>query len=282
MLCPEPLCRTEVLLHVERCHVCGADVGFPNVRATNTQSEVAALRKRFDNARTAAKGRGSLKVLENFGKAVTQSYAVLARSLGDLDALVKRNNALYVSFHNQVRAGQRIPENNDWDAGRVAAENTVHPNYSEHINYSALSLDGLGVSWWGEYSIVLKPAHITRRISIFEENPFIFCERHGVVAGKRPPLGFRASWPRRQDLAMAKLADKLVADTTPAQFASILLRQGDSKGSTDFLECHIYGPLHRSSIERVFGPRPKRRADLVIWKSVVSQLSKLNVDTKEI
>src|SRR5688572_6891173 len=64
--------------------------------------------------------------------------------------LVKSKNALYVSFHSQVRSGARIPEDNDWDKGRSAAESTVHPNYYENINYTALSLDGFGVLWWGD------------------------------------------------------------------------------------------------------------------------------------
>jgi hypothetical protein len=280
MLCPS--CQTEVLPNVERCHVCGADVGFPNVRAADSPNEVAALDARLSAVRTAARARGSLTVLEDFGVAVTQSYAVLARSLGDLDAFVKSDNALYVSFHSQVRAGLRTPEDNDWDAGRMAAESTVHPNYYEKINYSALSLDGLGVSWWGDYSIVLKSAHLVRRTSVFEENPFIFCERHRVIAGKRPPIGFRASWPRRQDLAMAKLADKLRSNTASSQFPRILLDQGTSRSTADFVECHIFGPLHRTSIEKVIGPRPKRRADLVIWKSAVSQLKKLGAVVEEV
>lgn len=140
----------------------------------------------------------------------------------------------------------------------------------------------LGVSWWGEYSIVLKTAHIARRTSVFEENPFLFCERHRVIAGKRPPLGYRASWPRREELAMAKLADKISSGTKSSDFASVLLNQGTSRGNADFVECHIFGPLHRSSIEKVIGPRPKRRADLVIWKSVVSQLTKLGAVVQEV
>jgi hypothetical protein len=128
MLCPDPACQKEVLPHVERCHVCGADVGFPNVRAADAPAEVAALDRRVTTTRTTASARGSLGELEEFGRAVAQSYAVLARSLGDLDAFVKSDNVLYVSFHSQVRAGSRTPEDNDWDMGRMAAESTVHPN----------------------------------------------------------------------------------------------------------------------------------------------------------
>jgi hypothetical protein len=158
----------------------------------------------------------------------------------------------------------------------------VHPNYADQINYTALSIDGRGVIWWGAYSIVLKNAHIARRTSVFEENPFLFCERHHVIAGKRPPLGFRASWSRRQDLAMAKLGDQLTATTNQTEFAPILLSQGTSRANADFIECHTFGSLHRSSIERVVGPRPMRGPDLIIWRSVVAQLQKLGAIVEEV
>jgi hypothetical protein len=223
-----------------------------------------------------------LAVLDDFGRAVRQSLAVLARPLGDLDAFVKSENLLYVNFHSQVRSGSRIPEDNDWDKGRTAAESTVHPLYHEKINYSALSLDGVGVLWWGEYSIALKEIHIARRTSVFDENPFLFCERHRVIAGQAPPMGFRATWALRDELAMAKLVGQISPTTQPNQYPPILLGQGTSRDDADFIECHTYGPLHRSSIERVIGPRPKGGPDLIIWKSVVAALQKLGAVVEEV
>jgi hypothetical protein len=212
---------------------------------------VAALASRLNAAQTTASARGVLPMLEDFGQKVLRSRAVLARSLGDLDSLVKSENALYVNFHSQVRAGSRIPEDNQWDKGRVAAESTINPGCYEKINYTALSLDGFGVLWWGEYSIVLREIHIANRTSVFEENVFVFCERYRVVAGQAPPLGFRATWAQRHELAMAKLVSKFERATRLEQYAPILLDQGTSKESADFIECQIYGPLHRASVERV-------------------------------
>src|SRR5688572_7453077 len=124
-------CKSEVPPHLERCHVCGGDVGFPNVRAADAAAETAALAARVNAARTTASARGVLPIMDSFGAVLAKSQAVLARPLGDLDAFVKSSNALYVSFHSQVRSGARVPEDNDWDKGRVAAESTVHPNYYE-------------------------------------------------------------------------------------------------------------------------------------------------------
>lgn len=280
MLCPR--CSTNVSTHLQRCHVCGTDIGFPNVRAAQEAGEEAALDARLASAKIAARARGSLLALEGFSNAVAKSSAVLARSLGDLEAFVKSDNVLYVNFHSQVRARSRIPENNDWDKGRVAAESTVHPHYFEEINYTALSVDEFGVLWWGEYSIVLKEMHIATRTSVFEENPFLFCERHRVTAGKPAPLGYRATWARRQDLAVAKLANKVTGSTKSDQYAPILLHQGASRADADFIECHTFGPIHRTSIERVTGPRPKGGPDLVIWRSVVASLQKLGAIVQEV
>jgi hypothetical protein len=244
--------------------------------------ERTALASRLTAARVSANARRALAILDDFGQSIATSQAVLARSLGDLDAFVKNENALYVSFHSQVRAKSRVPENNSWDRGRMAAESTVHPNYSEEINYSALSLDGFGVLWWGEYSIILKESHIANRTSVFEENPFLFCERHRVFAGRPAPPGYRASWGSRQELAMAKLVEKVSTSTQADQYASILLNQGTSRAEADFIECHTYGPLHRNSISRVIGPRPKGGPDLIIWKSVVASLHKLGAVVEEV
>src|SRR5580700_4670527 len=267
-------CGADIPDHMTRCPVCRADVGFPNVRAAERANEEAALASRVSAAQTNAAARGTLAVLNDFGAAVTTSKAVLARPLGDLDALVKSKNALYISFHTQVRAGARIPEDNDWDRGRSAAESTVHPNYYDKINYTTLSLDGFGVLWWGDYSISLSEHHIASRTSVFEENPFEFCERHHVIAGKPAPVGFRASWSNRSQLAMAKLVDRITSTTAPKDYPSILLNQATSSATADFIECHIYGPVHPRSIEKVIGPRPKANPDLVIWKSVSKSLRK--------
>jgi hypothetical protein len=280
MHCPN--CQHDVPAHVERCIACGFDVGFPNVRAAETEAEKDSLSRRLASARTSADARGALSRLNDFGRNVLKSNIVLARSLGVLDAFVKDKNFLYVSFQSQVRAGARVPENNDWDRGRDAAEATIHPNYSHNIIYSALSLDGFGVLWWGDYSITIKELHISKRTSVFEENPFVFCERYRVAAGRAVPAGFRANWAERNQLAMAKLVDRISVTTQPKDYPSILLNQSSSREDADFIECNTYGGLHSSSIERVVGVRPRAKPDLIIWKSVVSALRKAGVIVEEV
>ena len=247
-------------------------MGFPNVRLAERADERKALNIRLQNAKTSAKARGVESTLEAFGVAVASSRTVLARDLGTLHSLLKSDNLLYISFHQQVRSNSRIPEDNKWDRGRTAAESTINPHFFDQINFACLSLDGVGTSGYGAYHITLKDKLIERRTTFFEENPFVFCERHRIVAGNAPPLGYRATWEDRRSLAMAKLQHNLSGTTTGDQFPGILVERGAAPGCGDFIEAHIYGPLHRATIEKVIGPRPRKGPDLAIWKSVLKIL----------
>ena len=278
--CPE--CGASVPSHARYCSVCAADVGFPNIRFAERADEQKALNIRLQNAKTSAKARGVESTLEAFGVAVATSHTVLARDLGTLHSMLKSDNLLYISFHQQVRSHFRIPEDNKWDKGRAAAESTINPHFFDQINFACLSLDGIGTSGYGDYHITLKDKLVERRTTVFEENPFVFCERHRIIAGNAPPFGYRATWEKRGLLAMAKLQHNLSGTTTRDQFPGILVQRGAALGCGDFIEAHIYGPLHRATIERVIGPRPRRGPDLAIWKSVLKILREIGAAVEEL
>lgn len=234
------------------------------------------------DAYVSASNRGCERQLREFGSAILLSKAVLARSLGTLHSLAESENQLYVSYHAQVRSGARLPEVNDWDRGRTAAESTIHPNYHEEICYTALSLDGFGLLCYGEYSVTLKNEFIAHRSSAFEENPFTFCRKHHVVAGQQPPPGYRAPWQRRNLLAEAKLQARILPGTKPFQFANILMEQGTSTSDADCIEVHTYGRLNQLAIQRVIGPKPTRPEDGVLWRSLKRKLEKIGAEVIEV
>ncbi len=206
-------CHTAVPPHSRNCPICQADVGFPNVRVTQTTEESGALLVRVQDAVLSSKLRGCEMVLERFERTVQDSKAVLCRNLELLNDLVSSENALYISFQKQVKAGMRLPKEDLWEIGRPAVESTLFPHYEEEINFMCLTLNNRGLTNYGAYSITLKEPMICRRSSVFEENPFLFMEKHRVVAGHPVPCGFRASWDDRGKLAMAKLHSKLEKNT---------------------------------------------------------------------
>src|SRR6202000_1371131 len=107
-----------------------------------------------------------------------------------------------------------------------------------------LSLDGVGCTWYGEYTMILRDEDISERTAVFEENPFFFFPRLKVFTGQPTPPGYRASWDRRHILAVAKLHHKIDVTTLDEEFAKILLDLDANGGSGDFIEAHFFGPLH--------------------------------------
>jgi hypothetical protein len=53
------------------------------------------------------------------------------------------------------------------------------------------------------------------------------------------------------------------------EFPSVLLKSGETAEEDDFIEVHIYGPLHRRNIEHMSIEQPATGADSAImrgWK----------------
>jgi hypothetical protein len=281
LLCTD--CDTILPYAARECVGCGCDVGFPNVRAAELVAEVEGLRERVRYAQVASRERNCANELEAFGTAASEAAAVMTRSLATLDGLVSTQSAAMVSYYKMVRAGIRLPENNEFDANRDRIDATINPfGVHENIQFAALSLDGLGVAWYGDYSITLRERMISARSSVFEENPFRFCDKHPISPTGGVPLGFRASWARRGELAMAKLHPRIMPRMQFNDFPAILVEQGEKSADSDFIEVHIYGQIHARAIERVIGPVPRRKADRVIWRRVKRALDGLGVVVEEV
>jgi hypothetical protein len=96
-----------------------------------------------------------------------------------------------------------------------------------------LSLDGLGLSHYGDCALVLRESMIAHRASVFEENSSIFARRWGYEA---LPPGYRAVWKNRGRVAVAKLADGIEVSSSEKDFPNLLLRCGAVPGEDHFVE----------------------------------------------
>lgn len=269
-------CHRQVPDHSRNCPYCQADAGFPNVRAASKANEVEALNERFKNALVSARARKCEHVLLDFGNSVRKSQAVISRNLSAIQALLSSDTILYQNFYKQVHAGLRLPEDNPWDRGRNAVDGTLFPHYQTEIVFGALALDDKGPQSYGAFTMVLKEAMIEQRATVFEENSFHFCQiKHKIVVGDPIPPGYRAVWSARELLAMAKLHDKLDLKTQKEHYPGILLSQNPDPDSTDFIEVHIYGGIHRQAIHKVSGAKPRTREDQVILRSVKRKLDEI-------
>jgi hypothetical protein len=268
--------------HSERvCPVCNQDVGYPNVRYAERSDEVASLEARVEAAFASARVRGTEPETAAFLLRAGASKAIMNRRLEVLHSWLNDSNPLFISFHQQVRSGARLADDTPWDQQRTSAENTINPNYFSNLSFGALSLDAVGMEYYGPYCVALRDDLIAHRTTVFEENPFEFNRKHSVISGQMPPPGYRAPWMQRGKLAVSKLGVKILSGMTDADFSDVLLEPRRTKSDCDFIEVHVYGPIHHAAIEHVSGPVPKARADNVIWKDVKRKLRAIGASWDE-
>ena len=275
MECLNTDCREKVPDHLRYCVVCGTDATVPNVRAAARTDEANALNVRILAVERDAILAGTAEVLADFRLALDNSSAVVCRSLARLNELVSSDNQLFATFYENVRSNAVLPEDNEWDRIRQSADSLLFPFYFEELRFAALSFDGSGVSGYGSFCVTLKESAIRDRASVLEENAILFVRKQRIVAGDFIPLGYRATWPNRGALGVAKLGRKLIPTTAPNDYQSILM--GSRSRDGDFIEVHIFGPLHRRAIQHVNGTEPKRKADKVILGSLKRKLNELGV-----
>jgi len=243
----------------ERCPHCGQPGLFANVFAAESDSQRLALAERYRLAKEDATARGADSSVQQFEDALKDSRAVIARSSRDMLRLATRDNEIYATFYNLNSAGLRLPEGGKWDILRSVVDSALFPNYKEQIRFAALSLNGVGLSNYGEYSIVLRTDMIAHRTSVFEENSILFMEHHNIriAEADQLPEGYRAGWEKRARLCVAKLSGRIDATTQTDEYSGLLLRQGATSDEDEFVEVHIWGPLTVRTIEEVNLTDPK-------------------------
>lgn len=277
-----PHCKNEIPSSAACCPHCGEPGLFWNIIQAESPAEQAALQNRYDSAKADALTRGSNLAVEDFQRAVKHSVAVIARSDLDLHRLANSTKQLYGTYYQQIDAGLRLPDGNDWDVAREVTDSLLFPNYKQEIRFAALSLDGIGLSNYGSCSVTLRDDMIAHRSSVFEENSVLFMEHHAVKASRTPnmPQGFRAVWTDRDKLCVAKLASRIDYTTTPNQYSGLLLKQGSAPENDEFVEVHIFGPISVLTIEKVLVTTPKTRQRATIVKALKSKLAKHGVSVK--
>jgi len=187
---------------------------------------------------------------------------VICRSISETKELVSSDNKLYASFYQLVGAGARRPEKGIIDKERLLADDLLFPGYRDQIRFAALSLDGIGVTDYGSCSLVLKNLAIRDRATVFEENSLEFCRTRGLGVGNPVPPGHRAVWEERELLGCVKLFARLNSATLDSSFPNIL------KAGKDFIEVHIYGSLHRRSLESIVLNRVPMGADGLLLREI--------------
>lgn len=246
-------CTNEFDMPAERCPHCAEACPFANVWAASRAEDVAALERRYQAALDDAKLRGCDAVAQDLATALDGAKVVIARHIHDVERLGFSDSECYATFHQALDGGLRVPDGDEWNALRHAADEALFPRYKKEIRSAALTLDDLGPLGYGAWSITLRTPMIERRASVFEENSLIFIKARKVTIDGADAMfrGYRASWSDRIKLCIAKLAGALSPATKPGDFAGLLLRQVHGTGTEEFVEVHIWGSLTMRAAEKI-------------------------------
>jgi len=265
-------CGKPVPAERRECQSCGEDNGFPNVRIAESPAEVTALDARLRDAEISATARNCRGVLDRFGVAVLSSRAVIARSLSIIQDLIDSDRRTYTGYQRQLASGSRIAEDNRYDLVRTQVEAALFPNCQTEMLFGFLSLGNSTLRGYGAFSMVLRDEMISHRATVFEENLLTLSTKLRLMLTDPIPSGYRAVWQRRHDLAKAKLHSEVTAVTQDADFPGILVADRGGTADSDFIEVHIFGPINRYTIERIYGENPRTREDRLIWSKMQRQL----------
>jgi len=133
------------------CPHCGRPSYYPNVHVAKEPEEISALESRYKQALQDAKSRGCENKLQEFEDAAGRSKTVIARNMEQTKTLATSDKRLYATFY-QLAETVKIPEPNKWNHIRRVADEAMFPGYKEEVRFGALTLDGLGLSNYGDFS----------------------------------------------------------------------------------------------------------------------------------
>ena len=276
-------CKNEIPQPATCCPHCGRPGIFWNVIHASDDDERAELQSRYSAAKAEALAKGTDRALQDFENEIVGCMAVIARSEVDVHRLANSSRKLYGTYYQQLDAGLRLPDGDEWDVAREITDSLLFPKYKEQMRFAALSLDGIGLSNYGSCSITLREDLIAHRASLLEENSVLFMERHGIKISRNAdiPKGFKAIWSERDKLCVAKVVRHIDSATTPNKYSSLLLKQGTSPEDNEFVEVHIFGPITVLTMAKVTVTIPRSGPRRTIIKALKAKLAKHGVLIKE-
>ena len=276
-------CKHPLPPSVVRCSHCAMPGSFPNVRAAAADDEKTSLRVRYERAIEDAIARKCDNEVQELETIASNTCAVIARSESEVFRLATSDRQLYASYYEINESGSRIPDGEKWDVLRSVADVSWFPNYHKEIRFGALSSDGVGLSNYGEYSMVLADHMIAHRATVSEENTTLFMKHHNIASDKAHelPSGYRACWTDRAKLCVAKLASRVEIGATSSSLKGLLITQGGTTADDDFVEVHIWGTFTVRSLKRIIVHRKKGRPALTKIRALRYRLEKFQVPLEE-
>lgn len=281
--CPHCGDPCDALAH-PRCGNCEGDLGKPNVLAASTLAQQDALRDRVLQSL-----QGASPAALRLGQLARTASARINVSVRFASQFLSSDRELYLTYAKAVAGGVRRPAAPEDDQVRRQVDARLFGWYGDELRFGALGLYDSGVPSYGPVTLVLRDSAVAARASLMEENAFAFYAHHDLGRIERTatgyrhthpePPGYRACWPRKHLLAVAKLAPRLTAKPgawTDDDLSALLLEHGAARSEDELIEVHIYGPLSRRAVERVLLWTGARGVSDLDWRLLKDRLAAHN------
>jgi hypothetical protein len=244
-------CRAPLNAAERACPACGTDAGAPNVRIADSADEVSSLKRRFDEARTAAAKSGNQGAFDAFAQAILDhSSIVVCLPASIARSLAEDTRQIYANYEALVGAGIRSSAGFADDSHRRLVAGALFGSFGDRIRYGVLSLTCEGISTYGEIYCRLKPITVDARVSFLEENSFRFHDKYCTKQPYMGPPGYRCDWSRRHWLAAAKLGSFVKPGDGISEWQRLLVKSdGVDRKNDEFIEAHLYDGFNLFAIE---------------------------------
>ena len=232
------------------CPHCGRPQFFPNVDLSKDSAEKQKLESRYEAAIAKSKQRGCEEIVNQFTTACNRAVAVFVCTLQRLHRGVASGTELYETYHQLEQLRLRTSTAGDYDWARLRPQAEIEllgsHEHLDKIHYACLSIDGCGLSSYGECVVQLAEPMIAHRASCFEGNSAVnFAVKHDFSAF------LRCEWANRGTICAAVLADQVDQTTDESDFPGILIEVGPQSEDDRFIEVHIFGPMTAKTFQSV-------------------------------
>jgi hypothetical protein len=233
----------------DRCRACNYPVAMwaPNVQLAAESAQADALDERYRQSRVDAERRGLLDAFLAFQTAARRTAAVVNMDAGLAFHFMTSEAPLYAPYASLVSGHARTPASFDDDRRRRAVDALIYGGAGERIVFGALSLDGRGLTSYGDVHVELKDMTIADRATVLEENSYAFVERRALTPDAAWPAGRLAEWAHRDKLVASKLGRDVQQSWSDVERAAAILHSPGNRAGDRFLEVHIYGTFNRQA-----------------------------------
>lgn len=243
-------CTNVFDLTLLNCPHCGDGTYYPNVNMAKRDIETSKLDERYASALELCSRNGIENIGVNFMDACSKSDAVVACKIDRVFELATKNWLAYATYQDAEarKIRSQVPSDFDWDILRPNAEMELirTKEFSGKIIYACLSLDGRGLSSYGNCFLAFDSQMIDNRASCFEGNSAILFKQNGNF-----DVTLRSTWEDRGKLCFAVYATSLSNSTTINEFGEIIIKNEEEELSADFIEVHIMGNVSINSFTSI-------------------------------